>query len=43
MIKIANLTFGYKKQKLFSDLNLTLEPGNPRVLKVGKRKFLRIV
>jgi ABC-2 type transport system ATP-binding protein len=28
VIKIANLTFGYKKQKLFSDLNLTLEPGN---------------
>ena len=28
MIKITDMTFGYKRKKLFSRLNLTLEPGN---------------
>jgi len=28
MIEIKNLSFGYRKQKLFNDLELMLEPGN---------------
>jgi ABC-2 type transport system ATP-binding protein len=28
VVRITNMTFGYKRQKLFSDLNLSLEPGN---------------
>jgi len=28
VVRITNMTFGYKRQNLFSDLNLSLEPGN---------------
>ena len=28
MVKIRNLSFGYRRQRLFSGLNLTLKPGN---------------
>ena len=28
MIEIKNMSFGYKRQKLFKDLELSLQPGN---------------
>jgi ABC-type multidrug transport system ATPase subunit len=28
MVKIKNLSFGYKKERLFTNLDLQLSPGN---------------
>ena len=47
MVEIKNMSFGYKKKKLFSGLELTLEPGNIYGLLgkngAGKTTLLKII
>ena len=47
MVEIANMSFGYRKKKLFSGLDLALEPGNIYGLLgkngAGKTTLLKII